>query len=243
MQTGLPHLTGKREHVGIKPPIEQHRGVEFVLGGVGLALLQRALEAAEELQEDRHRSVIHRDRHGTASPCWYCGGRDLNLARQGREAAGDAIACGAYYPAPIAPMPGESHADSARREGCDPRGSGRILLSPRWRPLCRDGGAVHRGGIWETAFGKAEGRAAIADLARAIRAREGEERPRAIHLVTNIIIALAGDHARVRSNWTVVQNSPAGPRIGSGGGYEDEMVKQDGRWLFRCRKIDRFSAG
>jgi hypothetical protein len=98
-------------------------------------------------------------------------------------------------------------------------------------------------GIWETAFGKAEGRAAIADLARAIRAREGEERPRAIHLVTNIVIALAGDHARVRSNWTVVQNSPAGPRIGSGGGYEDEMVKRDGRWLFRCRKIDRFIAG
>ena len=98
-------------------------------------------------------------------------------------------------------------------------------------------------GVWDTAFGKAEGRAAIADLARDIRARAGGERPRAIHLVTNIAIALSGDHARVRSNWTVVQNSPEGPKIGSGGGYEDEMVREDGRWLFRSRKIDRFIAG
>jgi hypothetical protein len=98
-------------------------------------------------------------------------------------------------------------------------------------------------GTWDTAFGKAEGRAAIADLARDIRARAGGERPRAIHLVTNIAIALAGDHARVRSNWTVVQNGPEGPKIGSGGAYDDEMVREDGRWLFRCRKIDRFIAG
>jgi hypothetical protein len=40
-----------------------------------------------------------------------------------------------------------------------------------------------------------------------------------------------------------VQNSPEGPKIGSGGGYEDEMVTQDGRWLFRYRKIDRFIVG
>src|SRR5579875_3595121 len=142
---------------------------------------------------------------------------------------------GLIIPAPIAPMPGESHADSARREGCDPRGSGRILLSPRWRPLCRDGGAVHRGRY--LGDGLRQGRRPRRDR------RSCARQPRAIHLVTNIVIALAGDHARVRSNWTVVQNSPAGPRIGSGGGYEDEMVKRDGRWLFRCRKIDRFIAG
>lgn len=97
-------------------------------------------------------------------------------------------------------------------------------------------------GTWETAFGKAIGRAKIAELAASIRARAGENRPRAIHLVTNIVIALEGDTATVRSNWTVVQNSPAGPKIGSGGGYADEMVKQNGKWLFRYRKIDRFIA-
>ena len=97
-------------------------------------------------------------------------------------------------------------------------------------------------GSWDTAFGKATGRAGIAGLARDIRARAGDNRPRAIHLVTNIAVALNGDTATVRSNWTVVQNSPSGPKIGSGGGYADEMVKQNGRWLFRYRKIDRFIA-
>jgi 3-phenylpropionate/cinnamic acid dioxygenase small subunit len=97
-------------------------------------------------------------------------------------------------------------------------------------------------GTWDTAFGKATGRTAIADLARSLRKRAGDQRPRAIHLVTNISIALNIDTAQVRSNWTVVQNSPDGPKIGSGGAYQDEMVKEGGRWLFRYRKIDRFIA-
>jgi len=95
-------------------------------------------------------------------------------------------------------------------------------------------------GTWDTAFGKGTGRAAIAQLARDIRGRAGETRPRAIHLVTNVAIKLDDDTADVRSNWTVVQNSPEGPKIGSGGGYADQMVKQGGFWLFRYRKIDRF---
>ena len=97
-------------------------------------------------------------------------------------------------------------------------------------------------GTWDTAFGKATGRAAIAGLARGVRERAGPQRPRAVHLVANIAIALDGERAHVRSNWTVVQNGAAGPQIGSGGGYADEMAKQGGRWLFRYRKIDRFIA-
>lgn len=97
-------------------------------------------------------------------------------------------------------------------------------------------------GTWDTAFGRATGRAAIAELAQSIRARAGDERPRAVHLVTNISIALDGASARVRSNWTVVHNSPQGPKIGSGGAYQDELVKEHRQWLFRYRKIDRFIA-
>jgi len=101
-------------------------------------------------------------------------------------------------------------------------------------------------GTWDTAFGKATGRAAIAQQARDIRVRAGDNRPRAVHLVTNIAITLAGGskgaRAEVRSNWTVVQNSPEGPKIGSGGAYADELVKEGGRWLFHYRKIDRFIA-
>ncbi|HEV2335049.1 MAG TPA: nuclear transport factor 2 family protein [Stellaceae bacterium] len=101
-------------------------------------------------------------------------------------------------------------------------------------------------GTWDTAFGKATGRPAISGHARDIRVRAGDNRPRAVHLVTNIAIALSGETAEVRSNWTVVQNSPenstGGPKIGSGGAYADQMVKVNGRWLFRYRKIDRFIA-
>ena len=97
-------------------------------------------------------------------------------------------------------------------------------------------------GTWDTAFGKATGRTAIAGLARDIRIRAGDSRPRAVHLVTNIAITLNGDSAEVRSNWTVVQNSPDGPKIGSGGAYADQLVKEGGQWLFRYRKIDRFIA-
>lgn len=98
-------------------------------------------------------------------------------------------------------------------------------------------------GTWDTAFGAATGRAAIAGLAADIRARAGAERPRAAHLVTNIVIALDDVGARVRSNWVLMQNSPEGPKIGSGGAYADEIVRRDGGWQFRYRKIDRFIAG
>ncbi len=97
-------------------------------------------------------------------------------------------------------------------------------------------------GTWDTAFGRATGRAVIAELARSLREGAGDQRPRGAHLVTNISIALDGASAKVRSNWTVVQNSPEGPKIGSGGAYNDELVKEHGGWLFRYRKIDRFIA-
>jgi len=97
-------------------------------------------------------------------------------------------------------------------------------------------------GTWDTAFGEATGRAAIAELASSLRQRGEQPRPRAVHLVTNIAIALDGERATVRSNWMVVHNSSQGPRIGSGGAYLDEMAKEGGRWLFRYRRIDRFIA-
>jgi uncharacterized protein (TIGR02246 family) len=95
-------------------------------------------------------------------------------------------------------------------------------------------------GTWHTAFGKATGRPAIADFAAGLRAHRPGPTPRAIHHVTNVVITLNGDSATVRSNWTTVQNAPEGPKIGSGGAYDDDMVKVGGKWLFRYRTIDRY---
>ena len=97
-------------------------------------------------------------------------------------------------------------------------------------------------GTWDTALGKATGRAEIAKLAADIRSRAGANRPRAAHLVTNIVMALDGAHARVRSNWIVMQNSPDGPKDRLRRRLSDEIVQHDGQWLFRYRKIDRFIA-
>jgi SnoaL-like domain len=96
-------------------------------------------------------------------------------------------------------------------------------------------------GTWDTAFGKGTGRAGIVAQAESIGGA-GTVRPRRVHLTTNIVIALSGDAATVQSNWTVIQNSTNGPQIGSGGAYQDQVVKQNGKWLFRYRKIDRFLA-
>ena len=97
-------------------------------------------------------------------------------------------------------------------------------------------------GVWETDFGKGTGRAGIAEHGRSLRAHGTEKRPRAVHLCTNIVIDLHGDSAHVLSNWTTVQNSDTGPKIGSAGGYIDKMAKVGGTWMFVHRKIDRFIA-
>lgn len=96
-------------------------------------------------------------------------------------------------------------------------------------------------GTWDTAFGKGTGRAEIIAQAESI-SRPGMPRPRRVHLTTNIVIALDGDAATVQSNWTVIQNSASGPKLSSGGAYQDQVVKQNGAWLFQYRKIDRYIA-
>ena len=93
-------------------------------------------------------------------------------------------------------------------------------------------------GTWDTAFGKGTGRTEVEALVRRIHG--AAPRPRAIHHVTNIAIKLEGASANCFSNWVTVQNSEQGPKIGSAGSYTDDMEKQDGRWMFRYRKIDRF---
>jgi SnoaL-like protein len=93
-------------------------------------------------------------------------------------------------------------------------------------------------GTWDTAFGKGTGHSAIEALVRRIRGTA--PRPRAIHHVTNLVIKLDGATAKCFSNWVTVQNSDQGPKIGSAGSYSDDVVKQDDKWLFRYRKIDRY---
>jgi 3-phenylpropionate/cinnamic acid dioxygenase small subunit len=93
-------------------------------------------------------------------------------------------------------------------------------------------------GVWETAFGTGTGRDGIIAQARSIASGE---RPRRVHLTTNIVIDIIEESvATVQSNWVLFQNSDKGPMISSGGGYFDRLVKQGGQWLFQHRRIDRY---
>ncbi len=55
-------------------------------------------------------------------------------------------------------------------------------------------------GVWDTAFGKGVGRGGIAALVRKLRStRPPGEQQRGVHLVTNLVIKIDGDNARVLS--------------------------------------------
>jgi len=97
-------------------------------------------------------------------------------------------------------------------------------------------------GTWETAFGTGTTRAGIVAQLDKIAALSTGPRPRRVHYTTNILITLDGDTATVKSNWLVVENRKEGPGINSGGAYHDTVVKRNGTWFFRHRRIDRFLA-
>ena len=62
---------------------------------------------------------------------------------------------------------------------------------------------------------------------------------RSRHNVTNIAIDVNGDHAKARAYWTSVRigDDGKGVEVISYGHYEDELVRQNGKWLFAKRKV------
>lgn len=81
---------------------------------------------------------------------------------------------------------------------------------------------------------------------------DGKEWPPAVrHLVTNQVIEINGDTARVISYWMNYSNAADRRQIQwlSYGSWDDEMVKVDGQWYFKRHKIynennpNRFTAG
>lgn len=89
---------------------------------------------------------------------------------------------------------------------------------------------------------KARGPRAIAELARSIVPAPGEG-PARRHLTTNVVIRLAGDEARVKSNFIMVRESEAGPLLAIAGTYEDHVVRTAEGWRFQAREIHNDVAG
>jgi uncharacterized protein (TIGR02246 family) len=58
------------------------------------------------------------------------------------------------------------------------------------------------------------------------------------HHVTNCVIAVDGDRATAESRWTNVgRDADDQPVVAMTGHYDDEFVREDGRWRFAARTI------
>jgi hypothetical protein len=92
-------------------------------------------------------------------------------------------------------------------------------------------------GIFEAGpLGKLQGRKAIRDFISAQVPRPGEG-PARKHCTFNHLIRVAGSEAYADSYIVVVRESSGGIVASLAGRYEDVLVKQDGQWRFKVRKI------
>jgi ketosteroid isomerase-like protein len=101
-------------------------------------------------------------------------------------------------------------------------------------------GLFAQDGELDTALGTASGPAAIQELLESRLSGEEARRRTAYHVISNPIIEVDGDHATARALWTYVSQSDAGhPVIFQAGRYEDELVREGGRWKLKRHAITR----
>ena len=98
--------------------------------------------------------------------------------------------------------------------------------------------------IW--VFGHEKGKAAVRKAmsgfggARPVNIPEGaKSRPRTRHQIINHVIDVTGDTAKTIAYWfAFTNNTPQGDvQLLYFGHYEDELVRVNGKWLFKTRKV------
>ena len=82
-------------------------------------------------------------------------------------------------------------------------------------------------------FGRQQGRANLLAMLKS----GGDASTKMRHHNTNIVIEVQGDEARASSYVTVYGVGEATPVIFFVGCYVDHLVRQNGQWLFKQRKI------
>jgi uncharacterized protein (TIGR02246 family) len=63
------------------------------------------------------------------------------------------------------------------------------------------------------------------------------------HLLSNFVITVKGDTATAWSRWAFVVPGQQGAAISQAGRYDDELVRENGRWKFKKRVASNDTAG
>ncbi len=92
-------------------------------------------------------------------------------------------------------------------------------------------------GEWVGGFGSAKGPAAIQALMEKNLGATAKGKPGSTyHLLTNFMIDVNGDTATAWSRWSfTVTGADKKPSILYGGHYDDQLIREDGRWKFLRR--------
>jgi 3-phenylpropionate/cinnamic acid dioxygenase small subunit len=94
-------------------------------------------------------------------------------------------------------------------------------------------------GVWDGGFGAAKGPAEIqAMMEKSIGGKPITGPQSNFHLLTNFEIEVHGDTGQAWSRWTFVAQDPdKRARILYAGRYDDELVREAGRWKFKRRTV------
>jgi 3-phenylpropionate/cinnamic acid dioxygenase small subunit len=93
-------------------------------------------------------------------------------------------------------------------------------------------------GTWDGGFGSATGRDAIfALMDESIGHADEPVTPRSHHVFANIQISVDGDEATATTKWIFVVPADSGePRWMYLGHYDDQFVRENGKWYFLLRR-------
>jgi uncharacterized protein (TIGR02246 family) len=105
------------------------------------------------------------------------------------------------------------------------------------------GGLFAKDGEWVGGFGTAPG--GPAGIQAFMEKAMGTQPNRAnnYHLLSNFVITVNGDTATAWSRWAFVVPGQQGAAIAQAGRYDDELVRENGRWKFRKRVASNDTAG
>jgi hypothetical protein len=94
-------------------------------------------------------------------------------------------------------------------------------------------------GVWDGGFGVSTGPAEIqATMVKSIGGQVNTGAQSNFHVLTNFNIQVEGDHGRAWSRWSFVAQDPdKRARILYAGRYDDELIREKGRWKFARRTV------